>query len=51
MTGSAPGDPVLCQNSADGRIMRTHKPSQRATVIGLPRVGGLHHLSTWAEAA
>jgi hypothetical protein len=27
------------------------QPSQRAKVIGLPRVGGLHHRYAWAEAA
>jgi putative transposase len=27
------------------------RPSGRAKVIGLPRVGGLHHLYAWAEAA
>ena len=28
-----------------------HRPSDRAKVIGLPRVGGLHHRYAWAEAA
>ena len=27
------------------------KPSTSAKVIGLPRVGGLHHRYTWREAA
>ena len=27
------------------------RPSSRAQIIGLPRVGGLHHRYTWADAA
>jgi hypothetical protein len=27
------------------------RPSEPAKVIGLPRVGGLHHRYAWAEAA
>ncbi len=28
-----------------------HRPSLNARVVGLPRVGGLHHRYTWSEAA
>ncbi len=28
-----------------------HRPSPHAQVVGLPRVGGLHHRYTWREAA
>ncbi len=28
-----------------------HRPSPNARVVGLPRVGGLHHRYTWSEAA
>jgi transposase InsO family protein len=27
------------------------QPSEQAKAIGLPRVGGLHHLCVWSEAA
>jgi hypothetical protein len=28
-----------------------HKPTANATVISLPRLGGLHHRYAWQEAA
>jgi hypothetical protein len=28
-----------------------HSPSSQAQIIGLPRVGGLHHRYEWREAA
>ena len=33
-----------------GRIVE-YRPSEHAKVVGLPRVGGLHHRYTWVEAA
>ena len=38
------------QDSPMGRPTE-HRPSSRAQVIGLPRVGGLHHRYEWQEAA
>jgi hypothetical protein len=38
------------QDSPNGRPTE-HRPSSRAQVIGLPRVGGLHHRYEWQEAA
>jgi putative transposase len=45
-------DPVHTelQDSPNGRPTE-HRPSSRAQVIGLPRVGGLHHYYEWQEAA
>ncbi len=37
-------------DSPDGRPSEG-RPSPRATVVGLPRVGGLHHRYAWREAA
>jgi putative transposase len=37
-------------DAPEGRAVRT-RPSEPAKVIGLPRVGGLHHRYAWAEAA
>ena len=37
-------------DSPDGRPIEA-RPSPTATVVGLPRVGGLHHRYVWAEAA
>ena len=34
----------------EGRAVQ-ERPSERAKVIGLPRVGGLHYRYAWAEAA
>jgi hypothetical protein len=34
----------------EGRALEA-KPSDRATVVGLPRVGGLHHRYAWRDAA
>ncbi len=28
-----------------------HRPSSKAQIVGLPRVGGLHHRYEWREAA
>ena len=28
-----------------------HRPSSEAQIVGLPRVGGLHHRYEWREAA
>jgi hypothetical protein len=28
-----------------------HRPTPEAQVVGLPRVGGLHHRYEWREAA
>jgi len=28
-----------------------HRPSSKAQIVGLPRVGGLHHRYEWQEAA
>jgi len=28
-----------------------HKPSEKANVVSLPRVGGLHHRYEWRKAA
>ncbi len=38
------------QDSPTGRPIE-HRPSSRAQVVGLPRVGGLHHRYEWQEAA
>ena len=38
------------QDSPNGR-RNEHRPSSRAQVIGLPRVGGLQHRYEWQEAA
>jgi putative transposase len=37
-------------DTPEGRAVQ-ERPSGRAKVIGLPRVGGLHHRYAWAEAA
>jgi len=37
-------------DSPDGRQIET-RPSPTARVVGLPRVGGLHHRYVWADAA
>ena len=37
-------------DAPEGRAVQ-EQPSKRAEVIGLPRVGGLHHRYAWAEAA
>jgi transposase InsO family protein len=37
-------------DSPEGRSIET-RPSLSASVVGLPRVGGLHHRYVWAEAA
>jgi putative transposase len=37
-------------DAPEGRAVQ-EQPSARAKVIGLPRMGGLHHRYTWAEAA
>jgi len=37
-------------DAPEGRAVE-HRPSDRAKVVGLPRVGGLHHRYVWAEAA
>jgi putative transposase len=37
-------------DAPEGREVQD-RPSDRARVIGLPRVGGLHHRYAWAEAA
>ena len=37
-------------DAPEGRAVQ-ERPSERAKVIGLPRVGGLHHRYAWAEAA
>jgi putative transposase len=37
-------------DAPEGRAVET-RPSDHARVIGLPRVGGLHHRYVWAEAA
>lgn len=37
-------------DAPEGRAVE-RRPSDRARVIGLPRVGGLHHRYAWAEAA
>lgn len=37
-------------DAPEGRVVET-RPSDHARVIGLPRVGGLHHRYVWAEAA
>jgi transposase InsO family protein len=37
-------------DAPEGRAVQA-QPSERAKVIGLPRVGGLHHRYVWAEAA
>ena len=34
-----------------GRRPTEHRPSPHAQVVGLPRMGGLHHRYTWREAA
>ncbi len=38
------------RDSPAGRAMET-RPSPKARVVGLPRVGGLHHRYVWREAA
>jgi len=38
------------QDSPIGRPTK-HRPSPDAQVVGLPRVGGLHHRDEWQEAA
>ena len=38
------------QDAPEGRILEA-RPSSRAKVVGLPRVGGLHHRYAWREAA
>jgi len=38
------------QNSPLGRPTE-HRPSPKARIVGLPRVGGLHHRYEWQEAA
>ncbi len=47
-----PADRVHTQlrDSPAGRSTE-HRPSPNAGVVGLPRVGGLHHRYTWSEAA
>jgi putative transposase len=37
-------------DAPEGRALQV-QPSERAQVIGLPRVGGLHHRYAWSEAA
>jgi putative transposase len=37
-------------DAPEGRAVQ-ERPSDQAKVIGLPRVGGLHHRYVWAEAA
>ena len=37
-------------DAPEGRIAEA-RPSDNAKVIGLPRVGGLHHRYTWRDAA
>ena len=37
-------------DSPEGRPIEP-RPSPAASVVGLPRVGGLHHRYVWAEAA
>ena len=37
-------------DAPEGRVVQD-RPSDRAKVLGSPRVGGLHHRYTWAEAA
>jgi transposase InsO family protein len=37
-------------DAPEGRAVE-ERPSDRAKVVGLPRVGGLHHRYVWAEAA
>jgi hypothetical protein len=38
------------RDAPEGRSM-TARPCSDATIVGLPRVGGLHHRSVWREAA
>ena len=38
------------RDSPSGRPIE-YRPSPRAQVVGLPRVGGLHHRYAWREAA
>jgi hypothetical protein len=38
------------QDSPNGRPTE-RRPSSRAQIVGLPRVGGLHHRYGWQEAA
>lgn len=38
------------QDAPDGRAVAI-RPSSRVRVVGLPRVGGLHHRYEWKEAA
>ena len=37
-------------DAPNGRAMES-RPSDSATIIGFPRVGGLHHRYAWREAA
>lgn len=37
-------------DAPEGRAVQ-ERPAEQAKVIGLPRVGGLHHRYVWAEAA
>jgi len=37
-------------DAPEGRAVQ-ERPSDQASVIGLPRVGGLHHRYVWAEVA
>ncbi len=41
---------TVIQDAPEGRTIET-RPSPGANVIGLPRVGGLHHRYVWQEAA
>jgi len=37
-------------DAPEGRVVE-HRFSDQANVVGLPRVGGLHHRYVWAEAS
>jgi transposase InsO family protein len=41
---------TVIQDAPDGRAIQT-QPSSDAKVIGMPRVGGLHHRYIWQDAA
>ncbi len=41
---------TVLRDSPEGRPIE-HRPSPEAQIIGLPRVGGLHHRYEWQEAA
>jgi transposase InsO family protein len=41
---------TVIRDAPDGRAIET-RPSPGAKVVGLPRVGGLHHRYVWQEAA